>query len=104
MWLFLSLPLIVSFDNVDTSDLPSCGQEVVRSDETLKPSAAADKKKSHRKYTVSAAAELLRGVEDSASAFGQLRRLARSLCFILDNCEVWHPSRGTSFSRCLQSF
>jgi len=36
---------------------------------------------------------LLRGVRDSADAFGPLKSVAGGLCFILENCEVWLASR-----------
>jgi len=91
----LVLPLIVHLDNVDAST-------GLRLDESLQQNIAVDERKSHRKSTASAAAELLRGVRDSASAFGPLKSIARSLCFILDNFEVWPPSR-TLDSRCLRS-
>jgi len=83
-----------SFWNVETSALPDYGPEVVLPDETtLEPSAAADEKKSDYKRTASATAELLCGVRDSRGAFGPLKSVAGSLCIILDNCEVWPPSR-----------
>ena len=54
-----------------------------------KSSATADENKSNRKSTASAAAKfLLRGVKDSADAFGPLKSVAGGLCFILENCEV----------------
>ena len=55
-------------------------------------SAAADENKSDWKSTASASAKLvLRGVRDSADAFGPLKSVAGGLCFILENCEVWFP-------------
>jgi len=73
--------LIVPLDNVDVST-------GLRPDESLQQNTAVDERKSHQKSTASATAELLRGVRDSASAFGPLKSIARSLCSILDNCEV----------------
>ena len=71
------------------------GQEGNGSDaggEGVGPSAAADENKSDWKSTASASAKLiLRGVCDSADAFGPLKSVAGGLCFILDNCEVWFP-------------
>jgi len=87
-YLFQSPPLIAPFDNVDASALPGCEPEVVRPDETIEPSVIVDEKKSSRKPTASATAGLLRGVRDSAGAFGPLKSVARSLCFVLENCEV----------------
>ena len=52
-------------------------------------SAAADENKLNWKSTASATAKLLlRGVRDTADAFGPLKSVAGGLCFILDNCEV----------------
>jgi hypothetical protein len=56
--------------------------------ESAEPSTAADKK-SNWKSTASAAAKLLlRGVRESADAFGPLRSVAGGLCFVLETCEV----------------
>ena len=56
------------------------------------PGTAADENKSDWKSTASASAKLvLRGVRDSADAFGPLKSVAGGLCFILDNCEVRFP-------------
>ena len=53
----------------------------------------ADEAKSDWKSTAFAMARLLlRGVRDSADAFGPLKSVAAGLCFILDNCEVCSPS------------
>lgn len=50
---------------------------------------SADESKSDGKSTsVSSAVELLRGVRDSAIAFGPLKSIAGDLCFILEICEV----------------
>ena len=50
---------------------------------------AANKKSSSWKSTAFATAKLLlRGVRDSADAFGPLKSVAGGLCFILENCEV----------------
>ena len=47
-------------------------------------------KKSGWKSTAFATAKLLlRGVRDSADAFGPLKSVAGGLCFVLENCEVW---------------
>jgi len=86
--LFWLLLLIVPSDNVATSTLPDYGQKVVRPDETLNQSAAADEKKSGCGSVASATVELLRGVRDSPSAFGPLKYIAGSLGLILDNCQV----------------
>jgi hypothetical protein len=62
--------------------------EILRPNESAEPSASADKK-SNWKSTASATAKLfLRGVRDSADAFGPLKSVANGLCFVLENCEV----------------
>jgi len=99
--LFWSLPLIIPFDNLDTSILPDGGPEVICPDEALEPSAAVDEKESKSKSTTSATAELLREVIDSPGGFGPLKPLAKSLCSILNNCEVRPPS-CTLNSQCLR--
>ena len=65
---------------------------ILHHDKSGEPSAAVDGTKSNWKSTASATAKLLlRGVRDSADAFGPLKSVAGGLCFILDNCEVWSP-------------
>ena len=61
--------------------------------ENVEPSTGAFENKSGWKSTASSSAKLLlRGVRDSADAFGPLKSVAGGLCFILDNCEVClHP-------------
>ena len=67
------------------------GGEPNTDDKNVDPSAAPDENK--WKSTASASAKLLlRGVRDSADAFGPLKSVASGLCFILENCEVWSPS------------
>ena len=68
------------------------GDESNTDDESVGSSAAADENKSDWKSTASASAKLiLRGVCDSADAFGPLKSVTGGLCFILDNCEVQLP-------------
>ena len=84
--------------NVDTSTIPDHVPATLRDDESGEPSVAADENKSNWKSTASATAKLLlRGVRDTADAFGPLKSVVGGLCFILDNCEVRSPSR----TRCL---
>ena len=65
------------------------GNEPNADDESVGPSAAPNENKSDWKSTASASAKLLlRGVRDSADAFGPLEAVAGGLCFILENCEV----------------
>ena len=83
------LPLIVPSDNAGTSTVPDHAPENLRPDESTEPSAATDENRSNWKSTASATAKLLlRGVRDSADAFGPLKSIAGGLCFILENCEV----------------
>jgi hypothetical protein len=94
---FSLLPLIVPSGNVNTSTVPDRGPEVPPSNECAEPSAAADEKESGWKSTASATAKLLlRGVRDSADAFGPLKSVASGLCFVLDNCEVCPSSHTLS--------
>ena len=79
---------------VTENDSEPEGDEFDAEGESPGPSGAADKKKSDWKSTASASAKLaLRGVRDSADAFGPLKSVAGGLCFILENCEVWPFSR-----------
>jgi len=57
--------------------------------ERVEPSADPDENKPDWKS--GSAKLLLRGVRDSANAFGPLKAVAGGLCFILENCEVWLP-------------
>jgi hypothetical protein len=88
-----------SFAQAGTSAVVEHAQEGLHPNEGAKPDAAADEKKSDWKSTASATAKLLlRGVRDSADAFGPLKAVAGGLCFILENCEVWlssHPLSAT---------
>jgi hypothetical protein len=96
------LPLIVPSDNTEPSTVPDRAPEVLRPNENVEPSATADTKKSNWKSTASATAKLLlRGVRDSADAFGPLKSVASGLCFILENYEV-QPSFQIYYPRRLQ--
>ena len=65
-------------------------------DEDAEPSATMNECKSSWKSTAFASAKLLlRGVRDTADAFGPLKSVAGGLCFILENCEVWLPPART---------
>ena len=82
-----STPVVTSSDREPEGDEPNAD------DESVEPSATTNENKSDRKSTASASAKLLlRGVRDSADAFGPLKSVASGLCFILENCEVWSPS------------
>ena len=77
---------------VTNSDREQGENESGADDEGAGPSAAADESKPGWKSTASSSAKLLlRGVRDSADAFGPLKSVAGSLCFILENCEVRPP-------------
>ena len=65
------------------------GGEANTNSEGVEQSAEADENGSDWKATVSASAKfLLRGVRDSADAFGPLKSVAGGLCFFLENYEV----------------
>ena len=65
--------------------------------------AAVDENGSDWKATVSASAKfLLRGVRDSADAFGPLKSVAGGLCFFLENYEVW-LAPWNAYLRCSQT-
>ena len=84
------LCLITLLDNADTPAIPDRVQGDSRPDENAEPSAVSNEKESGWKSTTLATAKLLlRGVRDSADAFGPLKSVAGGLCFILENCEVW---------------
>ena len=88
------LCLITLLTNTDAPAVPDRAQRDSRPDENTEPSAAANEKKSSWKPTALATAKLLlRGVRDSADAFGPLKSVAGGLCFILENCEVWASPR-----------
>ena len=77
---------------VTGSDREQEGAEPNVEDESPGASAAADENKSDWKSTASASAKLvLRGVRDSADAFGPLKSVAGGLCFVLENYEVRYP-------------
>ena len=69
------IDLIISFpsDDVDTTE----------------PSPSVNRKSDWKSTTFATAKLLLRGVRDSADAFGPLKSVVGGLCFILENCEVW---------------
>ena len=73
------------------------GNEPNADDEKVEPSVAPDKNRPDWGSTASASAKLLlRGVRDSADAFGPLKAVAGGLCFILENCEVCFPSHNAT--------
>ena len=91
---FLSLPLIVSPDEVNNYLIPSHVQDVPRPDQS-ESNAANEGRLDQFKTTASASTKLLlRRVSESADAFGPLKSVAGGLCFILENCEVWPSSRA----------
>ena len=94
------LCLITLLDNADTTVVSDREQQDPRSDENAEPTA--NEKKSSWKSTAFATAKLLlRGVRESADAFGPLKSVAGGLCFILENCEVWSsPVHNYNSDRC----
>ena len=84
------LYLIALLGNAGTFAVPDRVQGDPHLDENAEPSTVSNEKKSSWKSTAFATAKLLlRGVRDSADAFGPLKSVAGGLCFILENCEVW---------------
>ena len=83
-----------STDKMGTSTISDHVPATLHHDESGEPSPVANENKSNWKSTASATAKLLlRGVRDTADAFGPLKSVAGGLCFILENCEVRSPSR-----------
>jgi len=73
------------------------GNEPKAGDEGVELSAAPDENRPDLRSTAAASAKLLlRGVRDSADAFGPLKAVAGGLCFILENCEVCFPSTNAA--------
>ena len=100
-WLFQLPPLIILSENTGTSTGPNHLPEVLHPNESSELSAAADDDKLDWKSTASATAKLLlRWAKDSADAFGPLKSVTGSLCFILENFEVC--PLYTNFLQCLQ--
>jgi len=103
MWSFKLPSLIVPSDNVGTSVIPDDMPKVPHPDKSGGPSVTADGSEPNWRSTVSATAKLLlRGVRDSADAFGPLKSVAGGLCFILENCEVWPSSHIPCYPQYLQ--
>ena len=88
--LFRLLSLIIPSDTAGTSTIPDHLPDTLCPIESVELSAAVGNNNPDWKSTVSATAKLLlRGVRDSADAFGPLKSVAGGLCFILENCEVY---------------
>ena len=97
------LNLTVPPDAIDPSTVPDHVQEDLRSDKSTGLNAAANENKRDWKSAASSAAKLLlRGVRDSADAFGPLKSAAGGLCFILENWEV-RPTSPISCPPCSQA-
>ena len=77
-------------NNVDRTPVPDHPLKDPQPEVSAEPGAVADEKKPNWKRTVSATAKLLlRGVRDTADAFGPLKSVAGGLCFLLENYEVF---------------
>ena len=88
--------LIIPSQNSGNPAVLDHTQKGLHLDENAEPNATANEKKSNWKSTALATAKLLlRGVRDSADAFGPLKSVAGGLCFILENCEVWSSPTST---------
>jgi len=94
-WLFWLLSLIIPSDSVDTSVSLDRVTAVPRPDNSDERSVVADENKPGWESNGFTTAELLRGVRDSADAFGPLKSFAGGLCFILENYEVRSSSTST---------
>ena len=80
--------LIVSLDDAEYPAPSRHVQEILSSNQN-EPNVTDENKSGQGESTASVAAKLLlRGVRDSADAFGPLKSVAGGLCFILENCEV----------------
>ena len=84
--LFHLLYLIVPSDSTEPPATPDQVLEVVEPDES--GPTASKEKSDWKSAAVSTAKLLLRGVRDSADAFGPLKSVAGGLCFVLENYEV----------------
>ena len=81
--------LIVLGKNIDFGLIPDQIAEDPHSRAPADLGEVTDKKKSNLKSAAAATAKLLlRGVRDTADAFGPLKSVVGGLCFILENCEV----------------
>ena len=92
--------LTALFYNTDDSLVSDQPQPVLNTAQSIRvePSntavqqSAVDENESNLLSLASSGAKLfLRGVRESADAFGPLKAVAGGLCFILENCEVWTP-------------
>ena len=78
--------------------MPALREDVPREvlpDKNAELETASEKKSSWKSTAFATAKLLLRGVRDSADAFGPLKSVAGGLCFILENCEVWSSPAST---------
>ena len=96
-WKIHLTALFYNTDEPLVSDQPSpvlnTGQNIrVEPSNTAVQQNAVDESESKLLSLASSGAKLfLRGVRESADAFGPLKAVAGGLCFILENCEVWTP-------------
>ena len=85
------LYLIIPLHDVDASTVPDRMAQDPHPNENAEPSTT-NEGSSWKSTALATAKLLLRGVRDSADAFGPLKSVAGGLCFILENSEVWPPS------------
>ena len=91
--LFLLRSLTLLANNADLTSVPDPTQKDPPLEVSIEPAAVTDEKRSDWKSTAFATAKLLlRGVRDTADAFGPLKSVAGGLCFVLENCEVFPVS------------
>ena len=84
-------PLTVYSVHIGTIAIPDPVQEAPRTNEG-QPSDADKNGSNFISLASSTAKLLLRGVNETADTFPPLKSVTGSLCYILDNCEVWSSS------------
>ena len=82
------LYLIIPLGDADIPSVHGHTSQGVRPDKNAKPASTNGEKSSWKSVAFASAKLLLRGVRDSADAFGPLKSVAGGLYFILENCEV----------------
>ena len=83
------LPVIVSSGNPDNPPILERVPEPAKSStHLLDPGLASEGTSSRKSISVTTSA-ILHGVEESSGTYPPLKSVARHLCLVLDNCEVW---------------
>ena len=90
----LSQPLPVTIPSGNTEDpfiVDRVREPVKLPTYALDPSAAPEDTSSRESAASATANVILSEVKESSDAYTPLKSIARYLCIILDNCEVWFP-------------